>query len=135
MAYNATLKKLGDANPDFLAAVRDLTASACEERNEKLPDSDAVYIQSVGSCLKYASGGRFPLNFTNGFVRSFDGENDGLVGEDSFPWGENYIYLKASGKRGISHGDMIDLNRENIQGFDVREFYVSLVNGLKEKGF
>ena len=26
--------------------------------------------------------------------------------------------------RGISHGDMIDLNRENIRDFDVREFYV-----------
>ena len=30
---------------------------------------------------------------------------------------------------------MIDLNRENIEGFDVREFYVNLVKGLKEKGF
>lgn len=29
---------------------------------------------------------------------------------------------------------MIDLNRENIQGFDVREFYVELVHGLKKKG-
>lgn len=37
--------------------------------------------------------------------------------------------------RGISHGDMIDLNRENIRDFDVREFYVNLVNELKEKGF
>ena len=30
---------------------------------------------------------------------------------------------------------MIDLNRENIEGFDVREFYVNLVKDLKEKGF
>ena len=30
---------------------------------------------------------------------------------------------------------MIDLNRENIQGFDVREFYVGLVSGLRERGF
>ena len=37
-------------------------------------------------------------------------------------------------KRGISHGDMIDLNRENIEGFDVREFYVGLVSELKAKG-
>ena len=38
-------------------------------------------------------------------------------------------------KRGISHADMIDLNRENIKGMDVREFYVQLVSGLREKGF
>jgi triacylglycerol lipase len=30
---------------------------------------------------------------------------------------------------------MIDLNRENIDGFDVREFYVQLVSDLKNKGF
>lgn len=36
---------------------------------------------------------------------------------------------------GISHGDVIDLNRENIPGFDVREFYVDLVHDLKERGF
>ena len=30
---------------------------------------------------------------------------------------------------------MIDLNRENIKGFDVREFYVQLINDSKTKGF
>ena len=38
-------------------------------------------------------------------------------------------------KRGISHGDMIDLMRENIDGFDVREYYVQLVKELKEAGY
>ena len=32
------------------------------------------------------------------------------------------------------HGDVIDLNREDIPGFDVREFYVQLVSKLKERG-
>jgi triacylglycerol lipase len=43
--------------------------------------------------------------------------------------------LSAAGKRGISHGDVIDLNREKFDGFDVREFYVQLVSDLKQKGF
>lgn len=43
-------------------------------------------------------------------------------------------FLRLQEKRGISHGDMIDLNRENIKDFDVREYYVMLVNRLKEKG-
>lgn len=37
--YNAALKRLGDEAPDFLAAVTDLTASACEARNAATPDA------------------------------------------------------------------------------------------------
>lgn len=134
-AYNVALKKLGDEKPDFVAAVSDLTASACEAFNEEVPDMPGVYYQSVGSKLNRASDGRFPLNFSHKLVKYFDGPNDGLVAESSFPWGEHFTCLTTPGKRGISHGDMIDLNRENIREFDVREFYVSLVSGLKEKGF
>ena len=50
-------------------------------------------------------------------------------------WGESYRFLTAGGKRGISHGDMIDMNRENFDGFDVREFYVQLVHDLKKRGY
>ena len=134
-AYNSALKKLGDTDPDFIAAVTDLTASACEALNREMPDPQGVYIQSTGSCMKKPSGGRFPLNTTNAFVKHFDGENDGLVGYESFKWGSNFIYLKPQGSRGISHGDVIDLNRENIDTFDVREFYVNLVSDLKRRGF
>lgn len=134
-AYNSALRKLGDHDPDFMAAVADLTACACEERNKMVLDMEGVYYQSVGSKLNFAGSGRFPLNFSYRLVKSFDGKNDGLVGEKSFPWGENYQFLMVEGKRGISHGDMIDLNRENLKEFDVREFYVQLVAELKAKGF
>lgn len=134
-AYHAALKKAGDENPDFLAAVRDLTASACLAFNQEVLDMPGVYYQSVGSRLNRPSAGRFPLNFSYHLVKYFDGPNDGLVAESSFPWGADYRLLTVDGARGISHGDMIDLNRENIPDFDVREFYVSLVHELKEKGF
>jgi len=134
-AYNTALRKLGDPAPDFLGAVSDLTASSCLRFNQNTPDAPGVYYQSVGSRLGRASGGRFPLNFTYHLAKHFDGANDGLVGEKSFPWGEDYRFLTIRENRGISHGDMIDLNRENLPGFDVREFYVQLVAGLKEKGF
>lgn len=134
-AYNAALRKLGDFKPDFLAAVGDLTAEACRRFNQGVADAVGVFYQSVGSGMRVARGGRFPLNLTNRFVKFFDGENDGLVGSGSFPWGERYEYLAIEGDRGISHGDMIDLNRENLPEFDVREFYVQLVKDLKERGF
>jgi len=133
--YNAALRKFGDTNPDFLAAVRDLTASACTLRNQKLPDSPDVYYQSVGSQMNCASSGRFPLNMAYPLVRHFDGANDGLVSMESARWGENFTGLTTAEGRGVSHGDMIDLNRENIPGFDVREFYVNLVADLRKRGY
>ena len=134
--YNAVAAKLGDKDPDFLAAVYDLTSDKCRKRNETLHDDPNVYYRSVGSVLKTASSGQFPLNFTYHLVRYFDGENDGLVGVESFKWGESLTMLRNNvSMRGISHADMIDLNRENIRGLDIREFYVQLVSELREKGF
>lgn len=133
--YNFAAAKLGDADPDFMSSVRDLTVSACTQFNEETPDAPGVYYRSVGSVLKKAMSGKFPLNFTYHLVRYFDGENDGLVGTASFPWGTEAVLLRnEKSTRGISHGDVIDLNRENIDGFDVREFYVQLIHDLKEKG-
>ena len=137
-AYNNTLKKLGDPDPDFIAAVTDLTASGCKIIWDETADYDykghGIYTRSIGSCMKKAGSGAFPLNMSYHLVKMFDGRNDGLVGEASFKWGEDYQFLENKRTRGISHGDMIDLNRENIPGFDVREFYVSLVSDLKVRG-
>ncbi|MBE6977658.1 MAG: triacylglycerol lipase [Ruminococcaceae bacterium] len=134
-AYNNAARLAGDTSPDFLAAMRDLTASACQERNRQMPQPEGVYCQSVGSVLKRAVHGKFPLQYTYHVVKEFDGPNDGLVGTQSFPWGDAYELLEPTGRRGISHGDVIDLNRENIPGFDVREYYVQLVSRLREKGY
>ena len=134
-SYNKTLRILGDETPDFLAAVSDLTTESCKARNEKLSWPEGVYAQSVGSVMDRPRKGQFPLNLSYRYVKHFDGENDGLVGEASFAWGEKYTLLRTNGPRGISHGDMIDLNRENIRDFDVRAFYTELVSDLREKGF
>lgn len=132
--YNSAALKLGDTTPDFMAAVNDLTAETCVELDKEMQAPENVYCQSVGSVLKKATNGKFPVNFSYHLVKYFDGANDGLVATDSFEWGENYKLLVPTGKRGISHADMIDLNRENIPDFDVREFYVQLVAELKRRG-
>ncbi len=134
-AYNAAMKQVGDPNPDFLAAVTDLTESACLRRNEATPDAPGVVYESVMSYCKKAQHGKFPLNMTYPIVKHFDGLNDGLVSVESAKWGERFTLLEPQGKRGISHGDVVDLNRENIRGFDVREFYVKLAAGLKRRGY
>ena len=133
-AYNVTLRALGDETPDFLAAVNDLTADSCRKLSEKLTFPEGIYAQSIGSVMSHPKKGQFPLNLSYRYVKNFDGENDGLVGEGSFEWGEKYTLLRTEGKRGISHGDMIDLSRENIKDFDVRAFYTELVKDLRERG-
>lgn len=133
-AYNVTLTALGDESPDFLAAVGDLTAEACNERNEILTLPEGIYTQSIGSVMGHPSKGQFPLNLFYPYVKKYDGDNDGLVGENSFAWGSRYQLLRCQGKRGISHADIIDLTQENIRDFDVRKFYVELVSDLKNRG-
>lgn len=132
--YNAAMKRLGDQNPDFLAAVTDLTAARCKILNDEAPDKENVYYQSVASKMNSWTDGKFPLNLSHLLVRAYDGENDGLVSVESARWGSRCRVIVPPGKRGVSHGDMIDLNRENIDGFDVRELYVDIVSGLKSMG-
>lgn len=133
--YNKLSKRLGDPSPDFMAAVKDLTASVCVERDKAIEVPSGIFCQSVGSVMKRADDGRFPMNFSYVLVKHFNGDNDGLVSEDSFRWGEKYTLLNVESENGISHCDIIDLSRKDIDGFNVRDFYISLVSDLRERGF
>ena len=133
-AYNVTLTALGDETPDFMAAVTDLTAESCIERNKILTFPEGIFAQSIGSVMGHPRKGQFPLNLSYRYVKHYDGDNDGLVGESSFEWGEKYTLLRSKGKRGISHCDIIDLSQENIRDFDVRAFYTDLVSDLRQRG-
>lgn len=132
--YNIAASGLGDKDPDFLAAVSDLTAERCKELDGVLDVPEGIYTRSVASKMDKPTGGKFPLNFTYLLANHFDGDCDGLVAVENARFGEDFTLLTPKHGRGISHGDMIDLNRENIPGFDVREFYVDIVSGLRRRG-
>lgn len=132
--YNAAARLMGDHAPDFLAAMRDLTAARARELNAAMPLPEGIYCRSVGTVLKKLSRDTFPMNMSNLFVGWFEGPNDGLVSEPSFHWCEDYRLIDIGGDRGISHIDIADIYRKNVPGFDVREFYVQLVSELKERG-
>ena len=134
-AYNAAARRAGDTAPDFLAAVGDLRESVSIARDAEMPDDPDVYYQSVGAAAKDRHSGRFPLNISLPLVNKTDGENDGLVSVVSSMHGAKHTTMRVPGHRGITHADMIDLNRENVKDFDVRTFYIELVNELRESGF
>lgn len=132
--YNSLFHRLGDSAPDFLSGVQNLTAAFCAVFNTTTPDMPEVYYQSVASRMHSAKSAPFPLSLGYRLCKKYEGDNDGLVSVSSAVWG-NYLGLLTAGRKGISHGDMIDLTHKNIKGFDVNEFYVQLFAGLQKKGF
>jgi len=130
--YNKIFKKLGDTKPNFLAGVNDLRASIRKEQNKLLPDMDGVFYQSYGSVMKKAKSAGFPLNVGFRMIKKSNGRNDGLVWEKSAKHGK-FTLIEPKHRRGISHGDLIDLFRENIPDFDVRELYIDIAKDLKER--
>lgn len=133
--YNKLFTALGDKSPSFINGVYDLTYKNCSEMNAVTPDSPLVSYRSVMSKMNSIRSAGFPLNFGYLLNKPYGKGNDGLVTVESGLYGENSRMIEHKGKRGISHGDVIDLFRENIKDFDVREFYVDLVKELKEQGF
>lgn len=132
--YNTIFHKLGDTAPDFMAGVNDLSAINRKEQNKKMPDSPNVSYRSYMTVMRESDSAGFPLNIGYLLIKKLNGANDGLVWEESAKHGD-FTLIKPKHKRGISHGDIVDLMRENIEDFDVREFYVDIVRKLKEQGY
>jgi len=132
--YEAIFSKLGDDEPDFFGGVSELTVEKCAELNRIMIDREGVLYQSLGSKMYSHSSAMFPLNIGYRMIEPLEGENDGLVATKSMVWGDLIGIVTPPNKLGISHGDMVDLTRKNIYGFDVCENYVELVKSLKDKG-
>lgn len=123
----------GDASPDFYTACHQFNSGYAEQFNKDVPDSERVYYQSYASVMKNAFSFGL-LSFTYLLLKKF-GRNDGLVTVESAKWGNFKGVYESKGVRGISHGDTIDLAREDFKGYDPREEYVRIVSELKDMGY
>lgn len=133
--YNKIFTVLGDREPDFMAGIKDLSPVRLKELEDRMTDAPNVSYRSCMSCMKNVFSTSFPPLIVGYLtVKKLNGDNDGLVWVKSAEHG-TFRLVKASGVRGISHGDTIDLFRENIEGYDVREFYINLVAELKQQGY
>ena len=127
--------KFGDKNPDFYNASRQFSRSYSKKFNEEVLDDKNVYYQSYASVVSGVFSD-YIVSIPYILMKLCkEGENDGLVAIDSAIWGEFKGVIRNKKYRGISHGDMIDLRREDYKDFDVIEKYVKIVSDLKAKGY
>ena len=126
-------KKLGDKNPDFYTACHQFNSDYAEQFNKEVKDSEKVYYQSYTSVMKNVFS--FDILGFTWLLLSRYGRNDGLVTEESAKWGNFRGVYESKRVRGISHGDTIDLKREDYKGYDPREAYVEIVSELKDMGY
>lgn len=132
---NRVFYKYGDRNPDFDSVVHSFGTKACERFNAEVVDMPQVYYQSYSAKMKNFFSD-YILCIPYQFIKIIgDGDNDGLVSIESAKWGDYKGVLENKYRRGVSHGDVIDLKREDYRGFDVIQKYVDIVSELKQKGF
>lgn len=132
--FDKRYKSLGDKNPDFYTASRQFSTYHSEKFNKEVKDLEQVYYQSYATVVKNMFSD-YIVTIPYILVKLTAGENDGLVSVDSAKWGEFKGVLQNKRRRGISHGDIIDLRRDDYKEFDVIEKYVEIVSGLKNRGY
>lgn len=132
--FDSYFKRLGDKNPNFYEATRAFSTEKSKEFNKRVNDSEKVFYQSYTTVLK-SFFSDYILCIPYVVIKRLEGENDGLVSINSAKWGEFKGVIRSEHLRGISHGDIIDLKREDYRGFDVVNWYVGLISDMKKKGF
>ena len=133
-AVDRAFTRLGDQSPDFYTASRQFTTAYAKELAQRAPDMPGVYYQSYAAVMRGPFSDCF-LTIPYCILRPLLGENDGLVDVSSAKWGEFRGVFRSTARRGVSHGDMIDLHRDDYRGFDVAAHYVDIVSELRAKGF
>lgn len=131
---NAIFAKAGDTTPDFFSSTMAFRTEDSAEFNRANPDDPRVYYQSYTSVMSRPSSDRV-LSVPYRIITALGEENDGLVGVDSARWGTFRGVLRSTTKRGISHGDLVDMYREDYHGFNVLGTYIGIVADLKRLGF
>jgi len=127
-------KKIGDNNPDAFTSSRQLAPAYAMEFNEGIKDVPNVYYQSYTSVMKNCFS-HFLLFIPYLILKPIEGENDGLICVESAKWGNFRGVIRNKYRRGISHGDIIDIKREDYREFDVLGKHIEIVSELKKMGY
>lgn len=132
--FNKWFAKIGDQNPDFYLSTHQLTSVYLVEFNKNNLDDERVYYQSYASVMKNMfSHGLLSVPYFLMTIRTKD--TDGLVQLESAKWGTFKEVFRNNRIRGISHGDIIDLTREDYKNFNIIETYIKVIAELKAMGY
>lgn len=129
----------GDHHPDYATACRQLCASQCEKFNRENPDASQVYYQSYAAIMNRPADDMW-MALPRVLVRHFDGEGDGMVSVSSAQWTNYKGTIPAAPPFGVSHANAAGIQRtprriHQNKYSSIREFYICLVEDLKNRGF
>lgn len=146
---NGISKMLGDDKPNFYESCMQMTTKRMGEFNEQHDNTTGVYCQSFGAVMSKPSSD-IVMMIQNAIVKLIEGENDGLVTPNSASWEKIVGVLIGSGRRGVSHADVVDLRRRAFSGDelthevdvpypmlhidDITDIYVAIGEDLKKRG-
>lgn len=133
-AVNFLFRKAGDETPDFLSSTMAFRTERSKEFNRDTPNDPSVSYQSYTSVMTRPSSDRL-LAVPYRVIKALGEENDGLVSVDSARWGEFRGVFRSTTKRGVSHGDLVDMRREDYNGFNVLDAYIKIVADLRDRGY
>lgn len=137
------MKVCGDSTPDSYRVFHEFSTEHAEKFNKDNPDKESVYYQSYAFIMKKMFSDIL-LWFPYIIVKVNEGANDGLLAPHSVKWGNFRGVYTATGSRGISHCDEVDLRRKRftrrkstseMKISDITQFYLEVVNELAKKGF
>jgi triacylglycerol lipase len=131
---NISLKIIGDKNPKFGIACKELSEISCERFNTENQNVPNVYYQSFGSKMESPFNDLMFLTM-NVLIKILDDENDGIVSFNSMKWDNFRAMNPENTKKGLSHADVVDLRRQDRFNFDICDFYKNVILELGEKGF
>jgi len=120
----------GDTNPDMYNVNYQLTTARMMEFNENIGIDQKVYYQSIYTSMRNSFDDLI-FFYSYLYIKSVNGDNDGMVSEYSARWGDNFIKIEG----GISHVEIIDFKKKNISGINIPDIYMGIVKKLSEKGF
>lgn len=129
-ALKTIAKLYKDTNPDLYRVNMQLTPEYMQKFNAKVVMNEQVYTQSYYSLMRN-SFDDLMLFYTNWYIKTQNGKNDGLVSEKSAQWGNNIVKIKG----GISHIEILDVKKRKISGIEIPDIYLNIVKLLGEKGF
>lgn len=136
---NKYFKLRGDNAPNYKEACKQLSSEYCQEFNSYTNDHPQVYYQSYAAVMN-RSFDDFWLALPMKVVNHIDGIGDGMVSVASAIWTNYKGIIPTPDPFGVSHVNAAGIQRtpkrvHKDKYGSIREFYVSLVEDLKNRGY